>query len=130
MGSPHSGSLLVIRRNRRPRPVIITSPVLWQVKSSQSVNVQLSAAESQKSNHCHNVHAHIHQPVRSLLSNDHHTVSQPLYSPQPSQLTSAEMRPRSGKPARQPPRVTGLSQSEDTSKPVRHRTYTVSRKRP
>ena len=115
-----------------PRPVIITSTVLCQVKAVQSVDVSLSAAESQsqKSNHCHHVHAHIHQPVSSPLLNDHHTVSQPLYIPQPSQLTSAEPRLRSGKPARQPPRVTGQSHSEDTSKPVCHPTYTVSRRRP
>ena len=127
MGSPHSVSLLLIRRDRR------TLSQAGQVKALQSVNVQLSAAESQsqKSNHCHNVHVDIHQPVSSPLLNDHHTVSQPLYSLQPSQLTSAEPRPRSGKPARQPPRVTGRSQSEDTNKPVRHRTYsTVSRRRP
>ena len=98
-----------------------------QVKAVQYVDVSLSAAESQsqKSNHCHHVHAHIHQPVSSPLLNDHLTMSQPLHS----QLTSAEPRPRSGKSARQPPRVTGRSQSEDTSKPVRHHTYTASKRR-
>ena len=57
--------------------------------------------------------------------NDHRTASAPLYSPPTSQLTSAEPRTRSGKPVRQPPRVTGLSQSEGTNTPVRHRSYTA-----
>ena len=104
MGPPHAVSLAQIRRNRRPIPVIITSTVLCQVKDVQYIDVSLPAAgsQSQKTNHCHHVHAHIHQPVSSPLLNDRHIMSQPLHS----QLTSAEPRPRSGKPARQPPRVT------------------------
>ena len=37
--------------------------------------------------------SNIHQPVSSPLSNDHHTVSQPLYSPQPSQLPRCALDP-------------------------------------
>ena len=115
-----------------PRPDIITVTVLCQVKAQQLANVPLLVGQSQTlwSKYCRNVHITTHQPVSSPPPNDHHTVSQSLYSPPPSQLTSAEPRTRSGKPAHQPPRVTGLSQSEDTNKPVRHRTYTVRRRPP
>ena len=108
------------------------SIILLHAKAVQSVDLSLSVAESQslKKEYCHHVHAHIHQLVSSPQPNDRHTVSQPLYSPLPSQLTSAKPCPRSGKPVHQPPRVTGRSQSADTSKPVRHHSKTVNKRQP
>ena len=53
---------------------------------------------------------------------DHRSVSAPLYSQPLSQLDLTEPRPRSGHAVLQAPRVTGLSQSEDTNNPVFHRT--------
>ena len=114
-----------------PRPIMATSIVLRLVEAVHSVcsvDVSLTVVNSRSliKKYCHTVHVQIHQPLSSPPPNDHRTVRQPLYRPPPSQLTSAEPRPRSGMPVRQPPRVTGRSQSEDTSNPVRHRSYTAS----
>ena len=61
---------------------------------------------------------------------DHRFVSAPLYSQTPSQLDPTEPCPRSRQAALQAPRVTGLSQSEDTNNPIFQRTYTASNRRP
>ena len=89
-----------------------------------------SESQSWKSNSRRQFSAITYKSVNIQQPNDHRTASAPLYSPPPSQLTSAEPRTRSGKTVRQPPRVTGLSQSEGTNTPVLHRTYTARRRRP
>ena len=87
-------------------------------------------SQSSKSNKRQQVQVTTYKLVSSQQANDHRTVSPLLYSPPPSQLTSTEPRTGSGRPALQPPRVTGRSQSEDTNRPVCHRTYTARRRRP
>ena len=83
-----------------------------------------SEPQSHKSNVFRQFSAPTYKSVNTQQPNDRRTVSAPLYSPPPSQLTSAKPRIRSGQPVLQPPRVTGLSQSEGTNIPVLQRIYT------
>ena len=63
-----------------------------------------SESQSWKSNSRRQFSAITYKSVNIQQPNDHRTASAPLYSPPPSQLTSAEPRTRSsGKTVRQPP---------------------------
>ena len=79
-----------------------------------------SESQSRKSNFCHQFSAITYKSVNIQQPNDHCTASTPLYSPPPSQLTSAEPRTRSGKPVCQPPRITGLSRRHQHPSPPPH----------
>ena len=85
-----------------PRPIMAISFVLRLVEAVAVSPVVVNSRSLMKK-YCQTVHIQIHQPVSSPLPNDHRTVRQPLYRPPPSQLTSAEPCPRSGKPVHQPP---------------------------
>ena len=121
IGQPHPVCIIPIHLNRGTKSRRIHN-IRYRAPRNEaqqhcSSPRQLSRCKSQSS--MSSVHQQVQREtstsVSSQQSNAHRTGGPHLYNPLPSQLTSTEPRTGAGRPALQPPRITGRSQSEDTN---------------